>query len=186
MEKLLIDLDDTIIIDSWKELTEDYLKESIDLDSLKPGTYVNFGLTTPAFIQFFMEHDLYDYGRLDEFIVESIKKLSEHYDVYIASIFITPGMPEVSSIFAKRKIDFLRKHFSFLGEDKFLILGSKNMLDVDISIGDSMSDQIGKKKNFLLTRYHNKHISLEEILNKNVIRVNSWKELMEYFDKKGF
>lgn len=185
-EKMLIDLDDTIIVDSWKELTEEYLKKTIDLDSLKPGTYVNSGLISPEFTKYFLEHNLYDYGKLDSYVVDSIKELSKRYDVYISSIFVTPGMPEISSIFAKRKIDFLNEYFPFLGEDKFLILGSKNMIEVDISIGDSMSDQIGKKQNFLLTRYHNMHISKEEISKKNSIRVNSWKELMEYFDKNNF
>ncbi len=184
-EKILIDLDDTIIVDSWKELTEEYLGEPIDLDSLEPGTYVNFGLETPEFINYFIEHDLYDYGYLDAYIVDSIKKLSEHYDVYIASSFIAPGMPETNAIFAKRKMDFLQKKFSFLGDSKFLLVACKNMIEVDISIGDSMSDQIGKKQNFLLTRYHNKHISNEELSKKNSIRVSSWKELMRYFEENN-
>lgn len=180
-EKVLIDLDDTIIVDSWKKLVEEYLGHSVDLNSLEPGTYVNKGLTSSDFIEYFMSHNLYDYGFLDPFVIEFIKKLSVHYDVYISSIFITPGMSSTSSIFAKRKIEFLQEHFSFLEEEKFLIIGSKNMLDVDISIGDSMSDQIGKKRNFLLTRYHNKHINEEELQKKNSIRVNTWKELANYF-----
>ncbi len=184
-EKLLIDLDDTILVDAWKELTEEYLNKTIHLESLEPGTYVNSKLTTPEFISFVLERNLYDYGKLDSYVVDSIKELSKYYDVYIASIFVTPGMQEISSILAKRKIDFLNQYFSFLGEDKFLILGSKNILEVDISIGDSMSDQIGKKQNFLFTRYHNKHISNEELSKKNSIRVSSWKELMEYFEEKN-
>lgn len=180
-EKILIDLDDTIIVDSWKELVEEYLGHKVDLDSLEPGTYINNGLTSSDFIEYFMAHNLYDYGFLDSFVVDFIKWLSIHYDVYIASIFITPGMSSTSSLFAQRKIDFLQKHFSFLGEKKFLILGSKNMIDVDISIGDSMSDQIGKNRNFLLTRYHNKHITEEDLKRTNSIRVDTWKELATYF-----
>ncbi len=182
-EKILVDIDDTIMLDSWKELTEEYLGRKIDLDSLAPGTYVNTGLVSPEYAQYFKEHNLYDYGFLAPDVVECIKKLSRHYDIYIASSFFTPGLPEISSIFAKRKVDFLKKYFSFLKEDRFLILGSKSLLDVDISIGDSMSDQIGKKRNFLLTRYHNKHLSDEELYQKSSIRVNSWKELMKYFDE---
>lgn len=185
-EKVLIDLDDTIVVDSWKELTENYLGHSIDLDSLKPGTYVNQNLVSKDFSEFFITHNLYDYGFLDPFVVDFIRKLSHHYDVYIASIFTIPGLSETSSIFAQRKIEFLQKHFEFLGEEKFLIIGGKNMIDVDISIGDSMSDQIGKKKNFLLTRYHNKHITQEELQKKNSIRVDSWRELTTYFPEVDF
>ncbi len=182
-EKLLIDLDDTIVIDSWKELVEEYLGHSIDVNSLEPGSYINKNLTSEDFINYFMIHNLYDYGYLDSFTIEFIKKISEHYDVYIASIFITPGIESTSSIFCKRKIEFLQKHFPFLGEEKFLILGSKNMINVDISIGDSMSDQIGKKRNFLFTRYHNRHIKEDVLKEKNSIRVDTWKELASYLEE---
>ncbi len=181
-EKILIDLDDTILMDAWKELTEDYLGHSIDLDSLAPNTYVNTGLTSLEFSKFFLEHNLYDYGSLEPNVIESIQKLSKNYDVYIASSFVVPDLPDISSIFAKRKIDFLKTTFPFLEEKRFII-GNKDLLDVDISIGDSMSDQIGKKKNFLLTRYHNKHIKEEELQKENSIRISTWKELMKYFDE---
>ena len=57
------------------------------------------------------------------------------------------------------------------------------MINVDISIGDSMSDQIGKKRNFLFTRYHNRHIKEDVLKEKNSIRVDSWKELASYFEE---
>ena len=54
-EKILVDIDDTIMLDSWKELTEEYLGKKIDLDSLAPGTYVNTGLVSPEYAQYFKE-----------------------------------------------------------------------------------------------------------------------------------
>ena len=182
-EKILIDLDDTITTGTMEQLCKDFLGYEIDKDSLIPGQYINQQITSPYFVDFFLKHNLYDYDGTDQYVINCIKELDKKYDIYIASVYHYPNMPEVSSIMIKRKLEHLKKYFGFLGEKKFLLVGDKSILNFDISIGDSLNDQIGKKRNFLITRYHNKHLSEELLNNYNSIRVESWHDIMKILSK---
>lgn len=178
-ERVLIDIDGTICIGAMLELCEEYLGEKIDITTIPVGLYINQVIDSLEFRKYFLGHNVYDYGITEQYTIDSIRELSSIYDVYIATIYHYPDAPEFSSIMLPRKLEYLKKYFSFLGEKKFLFVGDKSVLDFDISIGDSLSDMIGKKDNFLLTTYHNKDINDDELKNRNITRVDDWKDIMD-------
>lgn len=181
-ERILIDVDDTLCIDAMQEICEEYLGKEIDTSLIPSGIYINQVIDSPEFRRYFLDHNLYDYGKTEQYTVESVKKLSIKYDVYIATTYHYPNAEEFSTRMLPRTLEYLKKHFPFLGENKFLFVGDKSVLNFDISIGDSLSDMIGKKQNFLLTRYHNKDISEDDLQNRRAIRVNDWKEIMDVLE----
>ena len=63
--------------------------------------------------------------------VETIKALSEHYDIYFASA----AMEYPASFTAKYQ--WLQKHFPFISDMNYIFCGHKHMLNCDILIDDS-------------------------------------------------
>ena len=61
---------------------------------------------------------------------------------------------------------------------KFIFLSDKELVDADIRIDDSVDKLKGKAEmKLLFTAYHNKNIADDELKEKKLTRVNSWKEI---------
>jgi len=183
-KRVLIDIDGTLCVNAMQELCEEYLGEKIDMSTLPPGVYINQKIDSPEFRKYLLEHNIYEYGKTEQDTIDFVCRLSKKYDVYIATIYYFPNIEEFSSKILPRKFEYLKKYFSFLGEEKFLFVGDKSILNFDISIGDTLSDMIGSNQNFLLTRQHNKHISKEDLKKRKAVRVSNWKEIMNILDEK--
>ena len=61
---------------------------------------------------------------------------------------------------------------------RFIFLSEKELIDSDIKIDDSVYKLKGKAEiKLLFTAYHNKNITADELKEKKLTRVNSWKEI---------
>lgn len=113
------------------------------------------------------------FRRLDviEHAQEVVKKLSEHYDIYI----VTAAM-EVPSSFHD-KYEWLKTHFPFLDAQQFVFCGRKNIVATDYLIDDNPKQlAIHTGKPLMFTAPHNRnHTEFE--------RLNNWKEVEAYFLK---
>ncbi len=96
-----------------------------------------------------------------------LKKLSEKYDIIVASLAIE--FPNSLT----DKLMWLQEHFSFISWKQIVFCGDKNLIKADIMIDDHPKNLDNfKGKTYIFTQPLNIHIS-----NSRHIRVNSWAEI---------
>ncbi|MCD8920995.1 5' nucleotidase, NT5C type [Staphylococcus gallinarum] len=98
-----------------------------------------------------------------------VKKLTEHYDVYIA----TAAMDVPTSF--HDKYEWLREYFPFLDPQQFVFCGRKNIVHADYLIDDNPRQlSIFTGKPIMYTASHN-------INDDRFTRVNNWQDVEAYF-----
>ncbi|HDD7563291.1 TPA: 5'(3')-deoxyribonucleotidase [Staphylococcus aureus] len=98
-----------------------------------------------------------------------VKKLTEHYDVYIA----TAAM-DVPTSFSD-KYEWLLEFFPFLDPQHFVFCGRKNIVKADYLIDDNPRQlEIFTGTPIMFTAVHN-------INDDRFERVNGWKDVEQYF-----
>ena len=180
MKKLVIDLDDTITEKGFIRMVNEFLGTNYEQED--SGTYYVNDLIPKErmdeWVDFFEKRNVYDYTNIIEGAKETIKKLTEKYDVYIATSFVFRDKPEISGKIAYDKFNFIIKEFPFLNMRNIIMINNKDMLNVDIRIDDSMKKIKGPaEQKLLFTAYHNKNISNEELDKEGIKRVNTWSEI---------
>lgn len=100
---------------------------------------------------------------------EVVEKLSQHYDIYIA----TAAMDVPTSF--DDKYSWLRKHFPFLDPQQFVFCGRKNIVKADYLIDDNPKQlSIFTGTSIMFSAAHNAN-------EDRFIRMNNWKEIEDYF-----
>lgn len=100
---------------------------------------------------------------------EAVKKLTAHYDVYIA----TAAMDVPTSF--HDKYEWLRQHFPFLDPQHFVFCGRKNIVKADYLIDDNPRQlSIFTGKPIMYTASHN-------VDDNRFARVNNWEDVEDYF-----
>ena len=180
MEKLIVDMDDVITEKGFIRMINEflgtnYIQEdagSYYINDLIPKDRMN------EWVEFYSKKNVYDYANIVEGAKETLEKLNEKYDLYIATAFVFRDAPEVSGKTLQDKYDFLCENFPFIDPHKFIFISNKELLDADIRIDDSPKKLMGKARlKLLFTAYHNVNMTDEELKENNFIRVNSWKEV---------
>ena len=158
MKTIMIDMDNVITDGKFFEILRDYLGYEPDYD--KYGYYLQdiLGDKKADFFNKFKLMNNYDNAILLPDCYEVLKKLNEHYNL-------------------KYKYDYLRKELDFLNPRSFIFTADKSVVDCDIKIDDKLENILGADTKLLFTAYHNKTLSNEELEEKNVIRVNGWKDI---------
>jgi len=139
------------------------------------------------FYKLLQDVDSYENARLIDGAVETIYELSKKYDILMCSSCVMFFNMKGSGIYFKHKYDFLVRTFPYLDPHKFILTGYKNALVADVQIDDRLDNLESKniKTKLLMTAYHNKNITEEELQEKGVIRVNSWQEIKKILLKNG-
>lgn len=102
---------------------------------------------------------------LMEGAVETVKKLTEDYEVYIVSA----AMEFPLSLFEKR--EWLAEHFPFIGWRNIIFCGDKSIIDTDYLIDDHCKNlDFCKGKPLMFTAFHN-------VEKDHHQRVNHWNEV---------
>lgn len=180
MEKLIIDMDDVITEKGFIRMINEflgtnYIQEdagSYYINDLIPKDRMN------EWVEFYSKKNVYDYANIVEGAKETLEKLNEKYDLYIATAFVFRDAPEVSGKTLNDKYNFLCEKFPFIDPHKFIFISNKDLLEADIRIDDSPKKLMGKARlKLLFTAYHNKNMADEELKKNNFIRVNGWKDV---------
>lgn len=99
---------------------------------------------------------------------EVIAELNEQYEIFIA----TAAMERPSSFAAK--FEWLKEHFPFLDERKFVFCGDKSIIHADYLIDDSVRHfKHFSGQGILFTAPHN-------VYEDGYVRVNNWQEVRQY------
>ncbi|MCQ9278520.1 5' nucleotidase, NT5C type [Staphylococcus borealis] len=100
---------------------------------------------------------------------EVVEKLTEHYDVYIA----TAAMDVPTSF--HDKYEWLLEFFPFLDPQQFIFCGRKNIVKTDYLIDDNPRQlQIFEGEPIMFTASHN-------VNEERFKRVNGWKDVEAFF-----
>lgn len=182
MKKVMIDLDDVIVefskkilegvnIVSGKEYSIDTIKSYYIQDLIPENKWGKW-------IEYLEKNNLYSGIEIKKDSVEVIGKIQEKYEMYLGSAYMFKDLVKVSGFHLKNKYDFLIERIPEIKPETFVFLSNKEVLDCDIKIDDRLENLTGNcETKILFTAYHNEDISDEELKQKNVIRVNSWKDI---------
>lgn len=187
MKTIMIDLDDTIVTGGYLDIINKYLNENHTLEELKSyraEELLTDGVTED-YVNYYYDHDVYQYTKILENAKEVLEKLSKKYDICICSSYIFPEGVEKSYLHMSNKYKYLIKEFPFLKPENFIFTSRKDLVSCDIKIDDSLNNLKGSGEKLLYTAYHNKNISEDELEKLGIKRVNNWLEIEKYLLKLG-
>ena len=180
MKRLLIDMDDVICENGFIRMTNEFLHKNYKSEDAN-SYYVNDLIPKDKleeWVKYFEERNIYDYVDIVKDATEVIEKLNKIYDIYIVTAYIFRDDPKISGKQLKDKFDYLYKNLPFINPKRFIFLSDKELINADIRIDDNVDKLKGNAElKLLFTAYHNKNMTDKELKEKNLIRVNSWKEI---------
>ena len=182
MEKLIVDMDDVITEKGFIRMINEFLGTNYTQEDAE-SYYINDLIPKDRmdeWVEFYSNNNVYDYANIVEGAKETLEKLNEKYDLFIATAYVFRDAPQVSGKTLNDKYNFLIKNFPFIDPHKFIFISNKELLEADIRFDDSPKKLIGKARlKLLFTAYHNKNMTEEELKESNFVRVNGWKEVEE-------
>lgn len=182
MKKILIDIDDTMLVDCYLEAVNKFLNTNYtydDIDGYWVDNIVPEEMQEEYLDYFYNQINIYEYGRIQENVIEVIEQLNKYYDILICSAYIDHRDLENCSKILVWKHKWLIKNLPFIKPENFIFTNRKDVIPTDIKIDDKLENLKNCDTKFLITAYHNKNISKEELNNQNIIRVNNWSEIAE-------
>ena len=176
MEKknILLDVDEVICFAGFLDYANEFMNTNYEIDDIK--TYYIDDTIIPQnkikeYNKFLNSKNIYENAHILPNAIESIKKLSEYYNIIICSACINPYDVENSGKYFKDKYDFLIKTLPFLKPESFIFTNTKNIIKADIQIDDRVSNLVNDIPiKILFPSYHNKEIADEYLSSKNIIR----------------
>lgn len=183
MQKIMIDLDETICSPTYLEEVNKYMKTDYQYTDI--DTYFVEDIIPPLerekFLDYFYENaNVYDHAYVFPEAIEVIRDLCQVYDVYIVSAFVDKRRPKESSIMAKYKYEWILKNMPFIDPKKIILTGSKHMIMCDIKIDDKVGNLKGYgETKLLLDHMHNRKYSFEELESLGIKRVHDWRQIRD-------
>lgn len=180
MKKILIDMDDVICEGGFLRLVNQFMNTNYTKEDIP--TYHIQDLVPEEkrkeWNEYFKKYNLYNYVEFLPDAYEVIEKLNRQYEIYILTAYVLRDLPEFSGKFLHYKYDWLYQNLPFIHPDNYIFTTNKEVINGDIRIDDKLSNLDGPAQTKLLfASYHNQNHTKEELEQKNVIRVNSWKEI---------
>ena len=189
MKTIMVDMDDVITYGNFSKILEDYLGYVPDYDRIK-SYYIQdiLGDKKADFFSKFKDMDMYNHATLLPDCYDVLKELSAYYKIYICTDYIWREIVEYAGNNLKNKYRFLYEKLDFIEPKNYIFTADKSVVHCDIKIDDKVSNIEGAETKLLFTAWHNKDLTEEELKQKNIIRVNNWKEIKKVLleDNKSF
>ncbi len=182
MKKILIDMDDTILEDCYLEVVNQYLNKNYtynDIDDYWVDNIVPAELQGKYLDYFYNDIDIYEYGRVKEKAIQVIEELNKYYDVLICSAYVDSRDIKNCPKILLYKHKWLIENLPFIKPENFIFTSRKDVIPTDIKIDDKIENLKTCDTKLLITAYHNKNISEEELKENNIIRVDNWDAIAE-------
>ncbi len=181
MQKIMIDLDETIVMDGYLKAVNDYKNTNYKAEDIDTY-YVEdiLGEEKEAFLDHFYKNvNIYDDIKELPNAISTIKDLCKYYDVYICAAFVDPRRVLESKVSAMYKYEWIVKNMPFIDPKKIILTGSKDVVMCDIKIDDKVSNLkkgYGKVK-LLLDHKHNQKYDFEDLESLGIRRVYNWDQI---------
>ncbi len=179
MKKIMIDLDETIVMDGYLKAVNDYKHTNYKAEDI--DTYFVEDILEPEekekFLDYFYEKlNIYEDIKVLPNAIKVIEELSKHYDVYICTAFVDKRRPLDSKVMAMYKYEWIIKNMPFIDPKKIILTGSKDVIMCDIKIDDkvgNLENGYGEVK-LLLDHRHNQNYDFEKLNSLGIRRVYNW------------
>lgn len=185
--KLLIDVDEVICHPGLLPAMNRFMGTNYsiwDFDTYYLDDMLGSDDNKERFYATLQDMDLYEEVEFLPDAIESIRELNEHFDIYICSSCAMFCCLDKSARFFADKYNFLIKYFPFLNPEHFILTGVKNIFKADIQIDDKASHLKGDiTHKLMMTAYHNRKVSDEELSAAGIVRVDSWSDIKKYLFK---
>ncbi len=183
LKRIMIDMDDTITIDGYINIVNKFLKTNYTYDDI-PAYWVDEIVPEkklPKYLDYFYNKiNIYDYVKINEGAIEVIEELTKYYEVVICSAYTDYRYIEDCVNIVTFKHKWLLKNLPSINPDNFIFTSNKECIKAEIKIDDKINNLEGDAEvKLLMTAYHNKNITKEELKEKNIIRVNDWNDVAE-------
>lgn len=178
---LLLDIDEVFCFSGFLEAVNEFLGTSYVIDDFT-SYYIDEAVIPKErfdeFNQFLKGRNLYEKAFILPGAIETIKALSEEYDIYVCSSCINPFDVEGSGKLFADKYNMLLEHLPFIDPGHFIFTSAKHMFRADVQIDDRLSNlDESIETRILFPSYHNKDIIDEELREKGVLRAGyDWRE----------
>jgi len=190
----IFDFDETIVDDYWFEHVNTYLRKlgrkpitsHLELTSRFYAEEEVF--TDPnelkAFWAFLEKQQLYKNSKPREGAWTTLYNLNKNNDVLIATAVPTLLSKKFQEKEASAKMRFIQSNFPFLNiEKQLLFINDKSKLSGTSITDDALSNLKGNfDKKLLFTAHHNRNETQSTLDDRNVQRVNNWREVAEALD----
>lgn len=179
-KKIMVDMDDVICSGGFLYLINEFTHEHYLADDFKNYFMQDIIKTEDKenWIKFFEKHNMYTHAKLLDDVYEVLEKLNEKYEIFIVTAYIMKDDVAISGKVVKDKFEWLSKKLPFISPYNYVFASNKEVIDCDIKIDDRLSNLTGSAKTKLLvTAYHNKDITDEELKAHGAQRVNGWKDI---------
>ena len=176
---IMIDMDEVIVKGRFTEFLDEFLG-GVDFEKLN-GFFRQDLIKgkEEEFKKIYQFKNLYKKDN-DAFVetlpncIETIKKLSEYYEIYIVTSYVWKENVIDAAHNLKYKYEYLKYFFPFLDSNNFIFISDKTKIKFDIGIDDRPKNLINCEKRLLFTEFRNEKLSREELEKDNIIRVNNW------------
>ncbi|MBQ9019106.1 MAG: hypothetical protein IJ097_02180 [Bacilli bacterium] len=177
MKTLMIDMDDVITNGNFNKYIEEFMNIKIDMTKITNYEYVQDLVKSKKeeFWKYVENKDLYKGAPLFKDCYEVLKKLNDKYDLYIVTSYLWTDVIDISGKNLGYKYYYLKEMLPFINPSKYIFTTNKNLLNFDIKIDDKITNLEGADIKILFNRWHN----INKKYDKNIIRVNNWKEIEE-------
>lgn len=179
MKTIMVDMDNVITDGVFKKYIEEFYDIHFELDDMTEYAYVQemTKTKTKEFWDYVENKDFYDDAPLLDGCYEVLKKLNTKYDVYIVTSYLWNETIDISGKNLANKYYYLIKKLPFIKPEKYIFTTNKSVMNFDIRIDDRINNLNGATTKLLYTAWHNKDINDDELKEKNIIRVNNWKDI---------
>ena len=184
MKRLMIDLDNCITDALYLDRVNEFLNTDYKLEDQTDFRLQNLtGDRIKEFWKYMEDKSFYDDSPLIKDVYESLEKLNNKYELYIISAFVLKdSSPDISGNNLKYKYEYLKKKLPFISPSQYVFTENKSIIHSDIAIDDKIEHLNNADKKILFTAWHNKNIKEEELNERGIVRVYTWKEILELLD----
>ena len=187
MKKLMIDMDDVITHNYTMKYINEFLNTNLKLEDQTDFYLQNLtGDRKEEYYKYISQKNLYGDCPLIKDCYEVLEKLNNKYELYIVTSYLwNQNSKEFDSSGTNlmNKYYYLKEKLPFIKPEQYIFTVNKNILNMDIKIDDRINNLENCKTKILFTNWHNKDISEKELKEKNIIRVNGWKDIEKLLQK---
>lgn len=176
-------MDDTITVDGYINVVNKFLKTNLTYEDI-PNYWVDEIVPEKQLDKylnyFYNKINIYDYTKVNTNALQVIEELTKYYEVVICSAYTDYRYIEDCVNIITYKHKWLLKNLPSVNPDNYIFTSNKSCINAEIKIDDKVSNLEGNAEvKLLMTAYHNKKITDQELKEKGIIRVNNWNDVAE-------
>ncbi len=181
MQKIMIDLDETICTGGYLEAVNAYLHTNYkdeEIDSYYVEDVMNDEQKEQFLDYFYQNVNIYKEAKIIPDSLKVIEKLAKKYDIYITTAFVDKRRVYESGIMARYKYQWIIENMPYIDPRKIILTAAKDLVMCEIKIDDKVSNLKGYGQiKLLLDQPHNQKYGYEELESLGIRRVHDWLQI---------